>query len=70
MQSPSETVLLQDGSRVRIDGLQAKPELNGRTGVVFGAFNQESGRWAINVDADGASPACQAAIRPFNHLIP
>ena len=66
MQSPSETVLLQDGSRVRIDGLQAKPELNGRTGVVYGAFNQESGRWAIHIDANDASPATQISVRPAN----
>jgi hypothetical protein len=64
MQSPSETV--QDGSRVRIEGLQARPELNGRTGVVYGAFNQESGRWAIHVDANDASPATQISVRPAN----
>jgi hypothetical protein len=64
MQPPSETV--QDGSRVRIEGLQAKPELNGRTGVVYGTFNQESGRWTIHIDANDASPATQISVRPAN----
>ncbi len=62
---------VQDGSRVRIEGLQAKPELNGRMGVVRGAFNQESGRWAVHIEANGAHAACQAALRPVNlKLIP
>jgi hypothetical protein len=64
MQPPSETV--QQGSRVRIEGLQAKPELNGRTGVVCGAFSQETGRWTVQITADGERPACHAACRAAN----
>ena len=41
MQPPSD--IFNIGSRVRIEGLQAQPELNGRTGVTL-AFNEESGR--------------------------
>ena len=57
---------MQDGSRVRIEGLQAAPEMNGRTGVVCGAFDQESGRWTIQITADGARLACRGTFRPAN----
>ena len=57
---------LQQGSRVRIEGLQAAPEMNGRTGVLCGALNQENGRWPIQIDADGSRPACQGLFRPAN----
>ena len=57
---------LQHGSRVRIAGLQAKPQHNGRTGVVCSGFDQESGRWTVAVDASDAGPAFQIAIRPAN----
>ncbi len=60
----SET--LQEGSRVRIQGLQATPEMNGRTGVVCGAISQESGRWTVRIDAIGARAACRGAFRPAN----
>jgi hypothetical protein len=57
---------LQQGSRVRIEGLQAKPQHNGRTGVVCSAFNQESGRWAVEMDASAVGPAFRLAILPAN----
>jgi hypothetical protein len=62
---------VQDGSRVRIEGLQAAPHMNGRTGVVRGAFDQESGRWTVDVAADGARPASRGTFRAANlRLIP
>ncbi len=64
--SPPFAAALQEGSRVRIEGLQAKPELNGRTGVVCGAISQESGRWTVQIDADGARVACRGAFRAAN----
>jgi hypothetical protein len=57
---------LHDGSRVRIEGLQAKPQHNGRTGAICGGFDQESGRWTVAVDASNAGPAFQISIRPSN----
>jgi hypothetical protein len=57
---------LQHGSRVRIEGLQAKPEMNGRTGVVCGGADQESGRWTVDIDAGGATPACRGTFRAAN----
>jgi hypothetical protein len=62
---------LQDGSRVRIEGLQAKPQMNGRTGVVCSAFDEKTGRWTVDVTADGAKPACRCSFRAANlRLIP
>jgi hypothetical protein len=57
---------VQEGSRVRIKGLQAAPEMNGRTGVVCGAISQESGRWTVQIDADGARAACRGAFHAAN----
>jgi hypothetical protein len=77
---------LAPGSRVRIEGLQGRPEMNGRTGVICGAFeqakacfagldidagvfNEASGRWPVEVDADGVngtSVPCQIVVRPVN----
>ena len=66
---PAQAV--EQGSRVRIEGLQAKPHMNGRTGVVQGAFNQESERWTVDLAADGARPACRGSFRAANlRLIP
>ncbi len=55
---------------MRVENLLAKPELNGRTGVVCGAFNQESGRWRVDgdADADGAKPSFRGYFRPNNLL--
>ena len=57
---------VQHGARVRIEGLQAAPQMNGRSGTVCGAYNQESGRWLVEVDADGARPACRGTFRRVN----
>ncbi len=57
---------VQHGARVRIEGLQATPQMNGRTGTVCGAFNEDSGRWVVEVDADGARPACRGTFRQVN----
>ena len=57
---------VREGSRVRIEGLQAKPEMNGRTGVVRGGFNAQSGRWTVEVAADEAGAACLGTFRPAN----
>jgi len=57
---------VQHGARVRIEGLQAAPQMNGRSGTVCGAYNQESGRWLVEVDADGARPACNGTFRRVN----
>ena len=51
---------------MRIAGLQAKPQHNGRTGIVCGELNRESGRWAVEVDASAAGPAFRLAILPAN----
>jgi hypothetical protein len=59
---------IQEGARVRIEGLQAKPHLNGLAGVVCGAFNRESGRWTVEVGAHGANPAFLGSFRPANLL--
>jgi hypothetical protein len=66
-QAPTPAVAtVHEGSRVRIEGLQAAPDMNGRTGVVCGAISQESGRWTVQIDADGARAACRGAFRAAN----
>ena len=57
---------VREGSRVRIEGLQAKPEMNGRRGVVRGGFNAQSGRWTVEVAADEVGPACLGTFRAAN----
>jgi hypothetical protein len=57
---------VQQGSRVRIEGLQAAFEMNGRTGVVCGTSSQECGRWTVEIDADGTRAACRGAFRAAN----
>jgi hypothetical protein len=64
----SHPATIQEGARVRIEGLQAKPHLNGLAGVVCGAFNRESGRWTVEVGAHGANPAFLGSFRPANLL--
>ena len=54
--------------RQRIEGLQAKPEMNGRTGVVRGAFNAQSDRWTVEVAADEVGPAYVGSFRPANYF--
>jgi hypothetical protein len=72
---------LANGTRVRIEGLQSRTDMNGRMGVILGkqftcsgmpsnclfavaltdlhlgAFNEESGRWTIEMDAVGKHAA-------------
>jgi hypothetical protein len=66
--APTATTL-QEGSRVCIAGLQVKPQHNGRTGVVCSAFDQESGRWTVAVEASDAGPTFQISIRPSNLVL-
>ena len=40
------------GTRVELHGLQAKPELNGRRGVVV-KFTGSSGRYRVQLDGEG-----------------
>lgn len=49
---------------VTLSGLSAKPELNGRRGVVKGVLDRQSGRVAVDVDTDGAT--VRLAIKPAN----
>ena len=66
-----DAVAAQEGSRVLIDGLQAAPEMNGRTGVICGAFDIDSGRWTVEIYPVGTLPACRGTFRPANlRLIP
>ena len=37
-----------------------------RTGVVCGAFNKDSGRWTVQIDADGVRSAFRGTFRPPN----
>ena len=39
---PASARRLAPGSRVRIEGLQGRPDMNGRTGVICGALQQAS----------------------------
>jgi hypothetical protein len=57
---------LRDGSRVRIVGLQVKPQHNERTGVVCGAFDQKTARWTVDVAANDAGPSFQIRVLAAN----
>jgi hypothetical protein len=57
---------VREGARVRIEGLRANPKMNGRTGVVRGPFNVQSGRWTVEVEADEVGPASLGAYRLAN----
>ena len=54
---------LRAGSRVRLDGLESKPEMNGVEGVAV-EVDDESGRWTVEL-ADGR----RVALRPANLVI-
>lgn len=41
------------GSVVRLDGLQAKPELNGLLACILGPVDLESGRWPVELQSGG-----------------
>jgi hypothetical protein len=60
---------VHEGARVRIEGLQTKPQANGRTGVVCGGFDEKSGRWTVAVNGSDAGPAFRVAIRPVNIVV-
>ena len=62
----SSAAAVREGSRVRIEGLQVKPEMNGRIGVVRGAFDAQSGRWTVEVAADEVGPSFIGSFRPTN----
>ena len=47
------------GERVVLQGLQAKPELNGCTGVAL-SYDTSQGRYAVKLDVFGAQPAPEA----------
>ena len=47
------------GMHVTVQGVVARPELNGRTGVCQ-AFDHKSGRWTIRFDLDDALVKLQA----------
>jgi TPR repeat protein len=82
---------LANGTRVRIEGLQSRPDMNGRMGVILGkqftcsgmpsdscfavtltdlhlgAFNEESGRWTIQIDAvENHAARSQIKVRTAN----
>ncbi len=65
-QAHPSSAAVREGSHVRIEGLQAKPEMNGRTGVVRGGFNAQSGRWTVEVAADEVGPASLGTFRAAN----
>ena len=52
----SQEALLALGSQVpvRIHGLKANPEVNGRTGVIFGHVDAETGRWNVRLDGNNS----------------
>jgi len=62
---PSQTGF-EAGSRVLIGGLQAKPEMNGRTGVIVGPFNSQTQRWHVLVNAECSQPSCHGYFRTAN----
>ena len=50
----------------RIDGVHASPAMNGRTGVICGAFIADTGRWPVQIDGNDSSSQLQIALRPCN----
>ena len=68
--APSPCNLL--GRQVRIDGLQGRPELNGRCGVA-GRFDAAKGRYEVAVEGEVEAvllkPAnLQEALEPYSNL--
>jgi hypothetical protein len=60
-----ETVKL--GSRVRIEGLQVNPQLNGLTGTVQSTFSQSSGRCTVRTDCDATLVSVRLANLRVEH---
>jgi hypothetical protein len=55
------------GTRVRLCGLQARPELNGKTGRVLLKRDATSGRCGVRLDGeDGEALTKPLAIKPAN----
>jgi hypothetical protein len=65
---PPSAAALSVGSRVRIDGLKSQSKMNGRTGVVRGALDVETGRLSVDVDADQDSAAVNGLFIPVINL--
>jgi hypothetical protein len=40
--------------------------MNGRKGVICEDFNAQTGRWTVDIDADGSKPACRGVFRAVN----
>ena len=57
--STSLSTLISKGTRVELRGLQAKPELNGRRGVVV-KFVSSSRRCRVELDEDGEAFSLKA----------
>ena len=55
----SAGIVFYVGMHVTVQGVVARPELNGRTGVCQ-AFDHKSGRWTIRFDLDDALVKLQA----------
>ncbi|CAE8736282.1 unnamed protein product [Polarella glacialis] len=61
-----DTGSLRRGARVRISGLQARPELNEVVGRLL-RFVPEKDRWAVQLESsDGSAPSESVLIRPGN----
>jgi len=63
VQQEQQAIDLQQGQRVIITGLQAKPEMNGATGVICDVFNAQTGRWTVQIDS---APPARGSFRPGN----
>ena len=50
----------------RIDGVHASPAMNGRTGVICGPFNSDTGRWTVQMDGNDSGSTTRIALRPCN----
>jgi ankyrin repeat protein len=57
---------LEEGSGVRIDGLQKKPEWNKRIGSVIGPSSGDSGRWPVVVDLEDGEMADGVLLKEDN----
>ena len=68
MPTPAAAALCE-GARVIIAGLQAKPQHNGRAGVVCGDFDRDTGRWTVDLDAGDAGPAFRGSFRAANLVL-
>ena len=66
----SSTLLtLTPNTRVRVDGLKARPELNGATGTVV-AHDAAKGRYTVLVKPSGAARTQAVSLQPQNVVLP